>query len=64
MANHLTPSELADEMRMKRQDVIGMCVERGVPVLLGRSDKTVLACSLRSEVRKSGGTQRAGELSL
>ena len=64
MANHLTPSELADEMRMKRQEVIGKCVEMGVPIFHGRIDKTLFASSLRSEVRTSGGTQRAGELSL
>ena len=49
---------------MKRQEVIGKCVEMGVPIFHGRIDKTLFASSLRSEVRKSGGTQRAGELSL
>ena len=42
MANHLTPSELADELRMKRQEVIGKCVEMGVPIFHGRIDKSPL----------------------
>ena len=47
MANHLTPTELADEMRMKRQEVIGRCVEMGVPIFHGRIDKTLFETSLR-----------------
>ena len=41
MANHLTPSELADELHMKRQEVIGKCVEMGVPIFHGRIDKSL-----------------------
>ena len=41
MANHLTPSELADELHMKRQEVIGKCMEMGVPIFQGRIDKTL-----------------------
>ena len=41
MANHLTPSELADELHMKRQEVIGKCVEMGVPIFNGRIDKSL-----------------------
>ncbi|HEY0318579.1 MAG TPA: hypothetical protein VGC49_09835 [Solirubrobacterales bacterium] len=48
MANHLTPSELADEMQMKRQEVIGKCVEMGVPIFHGRIDRTLFETSLRS----------------
>lgn len=48
MANHLTPAELADEMRMKRQEVIGKCVEMGVPIFHGRIDKSLFQTSLRS----------------
>ena len=55
MANHLTPSELADEMRMKRQEVIGKCVEMGIPIFHGRIDKTLFASSLRSQTRKRHG---------
>jgi len=48
MANHLTPSELADQLQMKRQEVIGKCVELGVPVFHGRIDRTLFEASLRS----------------
>ncbi len=47
MANHLTPSELADEMHMKRQEVIGKCMEMGVPIFHGRIDKSLFRTSLR-----------------
>lgn len=47
MANHLTPSELADELHMKRQEVIGKCVEMGVPIFHGRIDKSLFRTSLR-----------------
>lgn len=46
MANHLTPSELADELRMKQQEVIGKCVEMGIPIFHGRIDKTLFQSSL------------------
>ena len=49
MANHLTPSELADQMRMDRQEVIGKCIQLGVPVFHGRIDRTLFAASLRSQ---------------
>ncbi len=48
MAHHLTPSELADQLRMDRQEVIGKCVELGVPVVHGRIDKALFEASLRS----------------
>ena len=48
MANHLTPTELAEELKMKRQEVIGKCVEMGVPIFHGRIDKTLFQTSLRS----------------
>ena len=47
MANHLTPSELADELNMKRQEVIGKCVQMGVPIFHGRIDKSLFRSSLR-----------------
>jgi hypothetical protein len=47
VANHLTPSELADELHMKRQEVIGKCVEMGVPIFKGRIDKFLFRTSLR-----------------
>jgi uncharacterized protein (DUF58 family) len=49
MANHLTPSELADHLRMDRQEVIGKCVELGVPVFHGRIDRSLFEASLRRE---------------
>jgi hypothetical protein len=47
VANHLTPSELADELHMKRQEVIGKCVQMGVPIFHGRIDKSLFKSSLR-----------------
>lgn len=47
MANHLTPSELADEVDMKRQEVIQRCMQMGVPIFHGRIDKTLFISSLR-----------------
>jgi hypothetical protein len=47
VAIHLTPSELANEMNMKRHDVIVKCREMGVPIFNGRIDKTLFASSLR-----------------
>ena len=47
MANHLTPTELADEMHMKRRDVLSKCIEMNVPILKGRIDKTLFESSLR-----------------
>ncbi len=52
MANHLTPSELADELHMKRQEVIGKCVEMGVPIFHGRIDKSLFRTSLRQASAK------------
>ena len=49
MAHHLTPSELADQMQMKREEVIGKCVEMGVPIYHGRIDRTLFETSLRSQ---------------
>ena len=46
MAVHLTPTELADEMQMKRRDVLTKCVEMNVPVLKGRIDKTLFVHSV------------------
>ena len=47
MANHLTPTELADEVQMKRQEVIARCVQMGIPILHGRIDKTLFTSSMR-----------------
>jgi hypothetical protein len=48
MAHHLTPAELADQLQMERQDVIGKCVEMGVPIYHGRIDRTLFETSVRS----------------
>ncbi len=47
MANHLTPTELADEVDMKRREVIAKCMEMGVPIFNGRIDKTLFVSNLR-----------------
>jgi hypothetical protein len=48
VAHHLTPSELADELQIKRQEVIGRCIQMGVPILHGRIDRTLFETSLRN----------------
>ncbi len=48
MANHLTPAELADQFQMKRQEVIGRCVEMGVPIFHGRIDRALFELSLQN----------------
>jgi hypothetical protein len=61
VANHLTPSELADELNMKRQEVIGKCVELGVPIFHGRIDKSLFRTSLRHQLDQAhrGGVRAA-----
>jgi len=48
MSVHLTPTELADELNMKRRDVLTKCIEMNVPVLKGRIDKTLFVSSMRA----------------
>jgi predicted nuclease with TOPRIM domain len=48
MAHHLTPAELADQMQMERQEVIGKCVQMGIPIYHGRIDRTLFESSLRN----------------
>jgi hypothetical protein len=48
MAHHLTPAELADQLHMERQEVIGKCVQMGVPIFHGRIDRSLFESSLRS----------------
>lgn len=52
MANHLTPSELAEELHMKRQEVIGKCMQMGIPIFHGRIDRSLFETSLRSIARQ------------
>jgi hypothetical protein len=47
VANHLTPTELAEEVNMKRREVISKCMEMGVPIFNGRIDKTLFVSSMR-----------------
>lgn len=48
MANHLTPRELADHLSMDQQEVIGRCVEMGIPIFHGRIDRSLFEASLRN----------------
>lgn len=48
MAHHLTPAELADQLQMERGEVIGKCVQMGVPIYHGRIDRTLFESSMRS----------------
>ena len=47
MANHLTPTELANAIQMERQEVISRCMEMGVPIFNGRIDRSLFISSLR-----------------
>jgi hypothetical protein len=51
--NHLTPTELADEVDMKRREVISKCMEMGVPIFNGRIDKTLFVTSMRQLAEQS-----------
>jgi hypothetical protein len=59
MAVHLTPTELADELNMKRREVISKCMEMSVPILNGRIDKTLFISSLRHAQAKAKGAATA-----
>jgi hypothetical protein len=48
MTNHLTPGELADQLQMDQQEVIGRCVELGIPIFHGRIDRTLFESTLRT----------------
>jgi predicted nuclease with TOPRIM domain len=48
MANHLTPRELADQLQMDQGEVIGRCVEMGIPIFHGRVDRNLFELSLRN----------------
>jgi hypothetical protein len=56
VAIHLTPTELADEMNMKRREVISWCMQMGVPIFNGRIDKTLFESSLR-QIQNQGTSQ-------
>jgi len=59
VAIHLTPTELADELHMKRRDVIDKCMQMGVPIFNGRIDKTLFVSSMRRFTRRPNQAQTA-----
>jgi hypothetical protein len=59
VANHLTPSELADEMEMKQREVIAKCMEMNVPIFNGRIDKTLFLSNLRQFTKSARAPQTA-----
>lgn len=48
MANHLTPEELAKELRMDREEVIRICLEESVPIYQGKIDKYLFQAQLQA----------------
>jgi predicted nuclease with TOPRIM domain len=58
MANHLTPAELADQLHMEQQEVIGKCVQMSVPIFHGRIDRTLFEASLRNGQTSAGNRSR------
>ena len=64
MANHLTPAELAEQLHMKRQEVIGKCVEMGIPIFHGRIDRSLFQTSLRSAPARASRSRRSPQLAL
>jgi hypothetical protein len=59
VAIHLTPTELAEEVNMKRREVISKCMEMGVPIFNGRIDKTLFVSSLRQFTEQANQPQAA-----
>jgi hypothetical protein len=59
VAIHLTPTELAEEVNMKRREVISKCMEMGVPIFNGRIDKTLFLSSLRRSTDQAKQPQTA-----
>lgn len=49
MANHLTPTELAELVNLDRGDVIARCIEYGVPMYQGKIDKTLFVAAMNHE---------------
>jgi hypothetical protein len=48
MANHLTPEELAEELKIDRQEVIRLCMQEGVPIYQGKIDKHLFQAQLEA----------------
>ena len=57
MAIHLTPTELGREAGMHRREVIGKCMEMGVPIFQGRIDKTLFMTTLKEAPKRRGFVQ-------
>lgn len=49
MANHLTPSELAQVVGLDRSDVIAKCIEYGIPLYQGKIDKSLFLAATTQE---------------
>ena len=47
MANHLTPEELSEELKIDRQEVIRLCMQEGVPIYQGKIDKYLFQAQLQ-----------------
>ena len=47
VAVHQTPTQLSDEINMKRRDVISNCMEMGVTIFKGLIDKTLFISNMR-----------------
>lgn len=48
MANHLTPEELSEELKIDRQEVIRLCMQEGVPIYHGKIDKYLFQTQLEA----------------
>lgn len=59
MANHLTPTQLAEITKMERQEVIARCMEMGVPIYNGKIDKSLFVAALQSSASQGGQGQAA-----
>jgi hypothetical protein len=46
VATHLTPAELARELGLARREVIGLCIERHIPIFNGRIDRALVQAEL------------------
>ena len=48
MPNHLTPEELSKELGIDRQEVIRVCLEKGVPIYQRKIDKYLFQAQLEA----------------
>jgi len=54
MAIHLTPTELAREYGLERQEVLEKCVELGIPVFHGCIDKSLFVANVHPQTAARG----------